>query len=198
MARATSSLPVPLSPVINTGTSWLVTRPIALYTSRVRDNCPRSCLRRWDQTWNRRQWPAHAANYIQSTLDSTTQLMQVERLEQVIKGTLLHRLNGRIGPFGHRDKNHRNTSIDAADLLVNVNARLVGKTQVRRITSGTWPLIDSSPAEPGLSKSDMVRRRQKYLPHLLWNEPGVVIDQQYICHRTSLVVVNVIADQNGN
>ena len=35
MARATSSLPVPLSPVISTGTSCSATRPMALYTSRI-------------------------------------------------------------------------------------------------------------------------------------------------------------------
>ena len=34
-ARATNSLPVPLSPVISTGTSWAATRPMALYTSRI-------------------------------------------------------------------------------------------------------------------------------------------------------------------
>src|SRR5260370_19305162 len=33
MARATSSLPVPLSPVMSTGNVWSATRPMALYTS---------------------------------------------------------------------------------------------------------------------------------------------------------------------
>ncbi len=34
MARATSSLPVPLSPVMRTVTFWRATRPMALYTSQ--------------------------------------------------------------------------------------------------------------------------------------------------------------------
>ena len=39
-ARATSSLPVPLSPKISTVTSWQATRPIALYTSCIAVECP--------------------------------------------------------------------------------------------------------------------------------------------------------------
>jgi DNA-binding NtrC family response regulator len=35
MARATSSLPVPLSPVIRTGTSWAATRPMNLLESEL-------------------------------------------------------------------------------------------------------------------------------------------------------------------
>src|SRR5260221_11842029 len=35
MARATSSLPVPLSPVISTGKVWSATRPMALYASCI-------------------------------------------------------------------------------------------------------------------------------------------------------------------
>ena len=40
MARATSSLPVPLSPVISTGTFCPATRPMALYTSRIAGQVP--------------------------------------------------------------------------------------------------------------------------------------------------------------
>src|SRR5207302_625782 len=35
MARATSSLPVPLSPVISTGKVWSATRPMASYASCI-------------------------------------------------------------------------------------------------------------------------------------------------------------------
>src|SRR4051812_1009330 len=40
MARATSSLPVPLSPVMSTGTSWAATRPMALYASPIAGQGP--------------------------------------------------------------------------------------------------------------------------------------------------------------
>ena len=40
MARATSSLPVPLSPRISTVTSWPAARPIALYTSCIAGDRP--------------------------------------------------------------------------------------------------------------------------------------------------------------
>ena len=42
MARATSSLPVPLSPRISTVTSCAATRPIALYTSCMAGQRPSS------------------------------------------------------------------------------------------------------------------------------------------------------------
>ena len=40
------------------------------------------------------------------------QLVQVERLEQVVVGPLLHRLDGRVGRLGHGDEDDRDARID--------------------------------------------------------------------------------------
>jgi hypothetical protein len=54
-------------------------------------------------------------------------LVQVERLEQVVVRPLLHRLDGRVRALGQGDEDNRDARVDAPELLVDFQARLVGE-----------------------------------------------------------------------
>ena len=43
---------------------------------------------------------AHPPGHLERLADHAPQLLQVERLEQVVEGPLLHRLDGRVGRLG--------------------------------------------------------------------------------------------------
>ena len=68
---------------------------------------------------------AHPPGHCHGLAHHSPQLVQVERLEQVVVCALLHRLDGRIRRLGHGDEDHRNPCVDAADLLVDIEPRLV-------------------------------------------------------------------------
>ena len=73
---------------------------------------------------------AHPPGHFQRLADHPPQLVQVERLEQVVVGALLHRLDGRVRRLGHGDEDDRDARVDLADLLVDLQAGLVGQAQV--------------------------------------------------------------------
>src|ERR1700738_3984612 len=98
MARATSSLPVPLSPVIRTGTSWAATRPMALYTSHMAGQLPTmapSASGSGGGPGPPGRLP-HPPPPPQPPPHPPPQVVRVERLEEVVVGAVPHRLDGRV------------------------------------------------------------------------------------------------------
>ena len=75
---------------------------------------------------------AHPPGHLQRLADHPPQLVQVERLEQVVVGALLHRLDGRVRRLGHGDEDDRDARVDPADLLVDLQPGLVGQAQVEQ------------------------------------------------------------------
>ena len=150
MARATSSLPVPLSPVISTGTSWAATRPMALYTSRMAGQEPTMAPSTSGSGGGLGDHGrlAHPPGHLQRLADHAPQLVQVERLEQVVVGPLPHRLDGRVRRLGHGDEDDRDARVDPADLLVDVQAGLVGQAQVEENDVGRHGRTRSRPSAP--------------------------------------------------
>jgi hypothetical protein len=68
---------------------------------------------------------------------------RIGRLEEVVVRPLPHRLDGRVRRLGHGDEDDRNARVDAAYLLVDVQAGLVGQAQVQKNNVrglGTGPL----------------------------------------------------------
>ena len=55
---------------------------------------------------------AHPPGYVQRLADHAPELVQVERLEQVVVGALLHRLDGRVRRLGHGDEDDRDARVD--------------------------------------------------------------------------------------
>ena len=128
---------------------------------------------------------AHPPGHFERLADHSTQLLQVERLEQVVVGALLHRLDGRVRRLGHGDEDDRDARVDAADLLVNLQARLVGQAQVEENDvrmPGTDPL---EPFSSGARHLDPVSGSGERLAHLPRYQGRVVVDQQQVGHDRS-------------
>ncbi len=113
--------------------------------------------------------PALAMRVVQRVADHSLQLFEIERLEQIVERALLHRLDGRVGGLGDGDKDHRDAGVEPADFLVNFQARTVGKKQVEK--NHVRPMRPQRLESLGrrTSRLDGVRRRGKYVTHLLHN-----------------------------
>ena len=108
--------------------------------------------------------------------------MQVERLEEVVVGTLLHRLDGRIRRLGQGDEDHRDPRVDLADLLVDLQAGLVGQAQVEQNDIGRLGADALEPFGAGAGHFDAVTGSGKRLAHLLGDQDGVIVDEQQVGH----------------
>ncbi len=125
---------------------------------------------------------AHAPGHFQRFADHAPQLMQVERLEQVVVGALLHRFDGRIRRLGHGDEDDRDPRVDAADLLVDLEPGLVGQAQVEQNDIGRCWHRFVDPFGAGAGHLDPVTGGGKRLPHLLRDQDRVVVDEQHMGH----------------
>ena len=180
MAVATSSLPVPLSPVISTGTFCPATRPMALYTSRMAGHVPtrssspvglRGFLR--DTALS-----LHPPGDFQGPAHHRLQLAEVDRLEEVVEGPLMHGLDGRIRRPGHGDENDRDARVDPADHPVDFQARLVGQPQVEEDHIRSLGPEAVQPRRAARRDLDPVKRCGECLPDLLRDQGGIVIDEK--------------------
>ena len=125
---------------------------------------------------------AHPTGDLQGLADHPPQMVQVERLEEVVVGALLHRLNGRIGRLLDRHENHGNARVDLADLPVDLQAGLVGQPQVEQDDVGR-PRADRFQARRrGACDLHAVCRGGERLTHLLRDEDRIVVDQQEVRH----------------
>ena len=73
---------------------------------------------------------AHQPGDLERLADHAVQLLQVDRLEQVVEGPVPHRLDGRVGRPDHGDKHDRDAGVDLAELRQDLQAGLVGQAQV--------------------------------------------------------------------
>ena len=64
------------------------------------------------------------------------QLVQVQRFEQIVVGSVPHRLDGRVRRLGSGDEDHGNACVDPANRLVNLQAGLIGKVKVEKYDIG--------------------------------------------------------------
>ena len=125
---------------------------------------------------------AHPPGHFQCLADHPPQLVQVERLEQVVVGALLHRLDGRIRRLGQGDEDDRDPRIDLADLLVDLQAGLVGQAQVEQ-NDIRRPGTDAlEPFGAGAGHLDPVTGSGERLAHLLRDQDRVIIDEQQVGH----------------
>ena len=125
---------------------------------------------------------AHPPGHLQRLVDHPPQLVLAERFEQVVVGAVLHRLDGRVGALDDRDEDHRDPRVEAADLLVDFQAGLVGQAEieqnhVRRIGADIL-----EPRSPGAGDLDPVSGSGERLAHLLLDQVRVIIDEQQMGH----------------
>ena len=107
MARATSSLPVPLSPVISTEASVGATSAIRLKTSCIAGLRAQQLLAQ-ARPASPAVRPRPVAAMRQRPVDHRGGLLQVERLGQVIERAVLHRGDGHVQIAEGRDDDDRN------------------------------------------------------------------------------------------
>ena len=117
-----------------------------------------------------------------ASLTTPPQLVQVERLEQEVVGAPLHRLDGCICRFGHGDENHRDPRVEAADLLIDLQARLVGESEVQQYHIRRSLGDTTDPLRAGTGHINPVVRVAEDLAHLRQNQVRVVVDEQQLAH----------------
>ncbi len=119
---------------------------------------------------------------LQGRPDHPSQLLQVERLEQVVVRPVTHRLDGSIGRTGQCDKHNREAGVDRADLLEDLQPGLVGQTQVKQNNvrrSGRDALQALGACAGDL---DTVSGSREQVANLLLEHFRVVIDKQQMGH----------------
>ena len=125
---------------------------------------------------------AHPPGHLQRLADHPPQVVRVERLEEVVVGTLPHRLDGCVCGLRHGHEDDRDARVDPADLLVDVQAGLVGQAQIEENNvrrHGTDPL---EPFGAGASHFDPVSGPGEHLAHQLRDQCRVIIDEQQVGH----------------
>ncbi len=125
---------------------------------------------------------AHPLGHLQRLADHPPQLVQVERLEQVVVGSLLHRLDGRVRRLGHGDEDDRDAGVEAADLLVDLQPGLVGEAEVEQ-DHIRRPLGDATdPLRAGTGHINPVLRGAEDLVDLRQDQVRVVVHKQQLAH----------------
>ena len=119
----------------------------------------------------------HPPGDFQRRGDDRLQLDQIERLEKVVEGPLLHRLDGRVRRLRNRDEDHGNPGIDFANRLVDIQARLVRQAQVEDNDVGQLGTHAVKPVRPGAHDFDPMRWGGERLPHLPRDHGRVIINK---------------------
>ena len=140
MARATNSLPVPLSPRINTFTSCGATRPICLHTVCMAAPLPirrsgRSSGRSPSSTISRH---VHQPADVKRLADHLPQLAGVQRLDQIIVGPQFHGLDRRVGRAVARDEDHQALGIELPKITEDIEAAAVAQADVQQDDIGRF------------------------------------------------------------
>ena len=121
---------------------------------------------------------AHQPGDFERLADHAVQLLQIDRLEQVVVRPVPHRLDGRVGRPGHGDHDDRDAGVDSPELSQDVQAGLVGQAQVEENN------VRASGGDPfqalcaRLCDINPVCGRGKHVVHSVAEQIRVVIDQE--------------------
>jgi hypothetical protein len=114
--------------------------------------------------------------------DNAAQAGDVQRLEEVVVGALLHRLDGGVGGRGPGDENDGDAAVDLADLLVSLQPRQVGEVDVEQDDVGRVGPDLANPLLGRLSDVGLHALRPEGMGHLLQDHHRIVINQQQSSH----------------
>jgi hypothetical protein len=125
---------------------------------------------------------AHQAGDLQGLADHPVQLLHVERLEQVIVSPLPHRLDGGVRRPRQGDKHDRDAGVKGADLVQDLQARLVRQAQVEEnyIRGRGRDALEA--LAPRVGDLDAVCGGGEEVAHLLRQQLRVIIDEQQVGH----------------
>ena len=108
------------------------------------------------------------------------ELLQVERLVDVVEGASLHRLDGRVRGLGDRDEDRWHTSIQPSELFVYVEPGAVWQLEIEehhirwRRTKRRDPV--------GAVRGDRHVVCGEGLAHLFHDKERIVVDEQEVSH----------------
>src|SRR6516164_5835245 len=127
-------------------------------------------------------WLAHQAGDLQGLADYPVQFLHIERFEQVVVSPVPHRLDGRVGRPDHGDKHDRDAGVNGADLVQDLQARLVRQAQVEEndIRGRRPNALEALATRVG--DLDSVFGGGEAVADLLREQVRVIIDQQQVGH----------------
>ncbi len=136
---------------MSTVTSWGATRPIALYTSCMAGQRPTraSAVVLRLAPFRDRGRDAHQPADLERPVDQVGQVVQFERLEQVLVGPQPHRLDGRVGRPVPGDEDDRDLRVDLVDAAKRLQPGLAGQVDVEDDHVGPLPLDRLEPLGRG-------------------------------------------------
>ena len=124
----------------------------------------------------------HAGGHVERLADDLLELLQVERLVQVVEGAQLHGLDGGIDRLRSGDEDDRDPRVDGAYLRVDREAGSVGQIEVEEDDVGRRgaDLLDADRA--GGHGRHPVIGAMEGLTHLLRQARQIVVDQEHVRH----------------
>ncbi len=130
-ARATSSLPVPVSPVIKTGVSEAAARPMSFQIVNIAALVPTSWRFGSRRTGVRDRKIAGERVLLERALDGRQELLQVERLGEVVERAVPHRRDGPLAvAVSGRDDDRHVAHRPLADLAQEIEAAPVSQAKI--------------------------------------------------------------------
>ena len=113
-------------------------------------------------------------------MNDALQRGQVEGLKQAVVGAQLHRLDDRAGARVPGDANDRGGGVDVANLLEDLQARLVRQPQVQNDHVGRMAAGMVGPDCARLGEGQLVRRPGEGVAPLLRRQPQVLADDKHL------------------
>ena len=166
---------------MRTVTSCAATRPMALYTSSMPGHAPQSAP---SSSASAGSFAEHDGDAQSSDLGrlahDAPQLLQIERLVEVVERAALHRLDRRVRRLRQGHEDDGDARVDRADALEDVEAGAVGQPQVEKDDVGRMA--------PNLLHAVSAACRHRHpmgglgerLAHLLRQQHGVIVDEEYV------------------
>ena len=120
---------------------------------------------------------AHPPDDVQRLAHHAPKLFEIKGFEEIVVSALFHGLDGRVRHLARRDEDDRDPRVEAADLLVDVQARLVGQPEVEENDIGRPGPDSLEPGEASAGDLDPVGGGGEELPNLGRDQRRVVIDE---------------------
>ena len=125
---------------------------------------------------------AHPPRHLERLADDPRELEQVERLEQVVVGLLLHRFDGAVGVVGRGDEDDGDAGVELPKPPIDLQPREVGQSEVEqdRVRRPCGSLPDAVLARAG--RVDLVADRVVDAVDLFQDQVRAVVDDQQSDH----------------
>ncbi len=125
---------------------------------------------------------AHQPSHFEGLADHAVQLLQIDRLEQVVVGPVPRRLDGRVSRSDHGDEDDRDACVELSKLRQDIQSRLVRQAQVEENNVRAMGGDLFQALCPRASDINPMFGRGEHVGHLLGEQVWVVINQEQVGH----------------